>query len=80
MFLIGQTFLPLIKRKSHSKDQISGAMSTIVWCFVGIEAAVSMSRRAKQPRDVGLATIISFVIVLVLYISISIIPVGISTC
>lgn len=59
------------------KDQISGAMSTIVWCFVGIEAAVSMSRRAKQPRDVGLATIISFVIVLVLYISISIIPMGI---
>ena len=67
---VNQTHVPF-------KDQISGAMSTIVWCFVGIEAAVSMSRRAKQPRDVGLATIISFVIVLVLYISISIIPMGI---
>lgn len=67
---VNQTYVPF-------KDQISGAMSTIVWCFVGIEAAVSMSRRAKQPRDVGLATIISFVIVLVLYISISIIPMGI---
>lgn len=66
---------------NHAKvsfgDQVSGAMSTIVWCFVGIEAAVSMSRRAKQPRDVGVATIISFVIVLILYISISIIPMGI---
>lgn len=60
-------------------NQISGAMSTIVWCFVGIEAAVSMSRRASRPRDVGKATIISFVIVLVLYISISIIPMGILT-
>ena len=67
---VNQTHVPF-------KDQISGAMSTIVWCFVGIEAAVSMSRLAKQPRDVGLATIISFVIVLVLYISISIIPMGI---
>ncbi|MRN06598.1 amino acid permease [Lactobacillus sp. 0.1XD8-4] len=58
-------------------EQISGAMSTIVWCFVGIEAAVSMSRRAKQAKDVGKATVISFVIVLVLYISISILPMGI---
>lgn len=57
--------------------QLGAAMSTIVWCFVGIEAAVSMSRRAKKPADVGLATVISFVIVLVLYIVISVIPMGI---
>lgn len=66
---------------THAKvllnDQISQAMSTIVWCFVGIEAAVSMSRRARKPTDVGLATIISFIIVLVLYVLISILPMGI---
>lgn len=58
-------------------QQISGAMSTIVWCFVGIEAAVSMSRQARRPQDVGKATIISFILVLLLYISISLLPMGI---
>lgn len=64
----------------HQPDfphQIGQAMSTIVWCFVGIEAAVSMSRRAKKPQEVGLATVISFVIVWTLYVLVSLLPMGI---
>lgn len=59
--------------------QINDAMSTIVWCFVGIEAAVTMSRRAKKPNDVGIATVVSFLIVLILYMLVSIFPMGIAT-
>lgn len=57
--------------------QIGQAMSTIVWCFVGIEAAVSMSRQAKKHSEVGLATVISFVIVWTLYVLVSLLPMGI---
>ncbi|MCD7135102.1 amino acid permease [Limosilactobacillus rudii] len=71
------TVLAVNHHQASLSEQISSAMSTIVWCFVGIEAAVSMSRRAKQAKDVGKATVISFVIVLILYISISILPMGI---
>lgn len=59
--------------------QINDAMSTIVWCFVGIEATVTMSRRAKKPNDVGIATVVSFLIVLILYMLVSIFPMGIAT-
>ena len=62
---------------TNISQQIGQAMSTIVWCFVGIEAAVSMSRRAKKHSEVGLATVISFVIVWSLYVLISLLPMGI---
>lgn len=57
--------------------QINGAMGTILWCFVGIEAAVVMSTRAENTKVVGKATIISFIITLILYMMISIISMGI---
>lgn len=57
--------------------QINNAMGTILWCFVGIEAAVVMSTRAENTKIVGKATIISFLITLVLYMLISIIAMGI---
>lgn len=57
--------------------QINNAMGTILWCFVGIEAAVVMSTRAKNQKIVGKATVISFVITLSLYMLISIIAMGI---
>ncbi|MCD7083911.1 amino acid permease [Limosilactobacillus fastidiosus] len=64
-------------RPESLSHQIGQAMSTIVWCFVGIEAAVSMSRRAKKHSEVGLATVISFVIVWCLYVLVSLLPMGI---
>lgn len=64
-------------KTANLSQQIGQAMSTIVWCFVGIEAAVSMSRRAKKHSEVGLATVISFVIVWSLYVLVSLLPMGI---
>jgi len=57
--------------------QINNAMGTILWCFVGIEAAVVMSTRAENTKIVGKATVISFLITLCLYMLISIIAMGI---
>lgn len=57
--------------------QINNAMGTILWCFVGIEAAVVMSTRAENQKIVGKATVISFLITLSLYMLISIIAMGI---
>lgn len=56
--------------------QIKGAMSTILWCFIGVEAATVLSTRAKSQKDVGKATVISLLITLTLYILISITAMG----
>lgn len=57
--------------------QVNGAMGTILWCFVGIEAAVVMSTRAKNAEIVGKSTVISFIVTLALYMFISIIAMGV---
>ena len=59
------------------KAQVSGAMGTILWCFIGVEAAVVMSTRAKNSKIVGKATVISFITVLIMYMLISLIPMGV---
>jgi arginine:ornithine antiporter/lysine permease len=51
--------------------QVKGAMGTILWCFIGIEAATVLSERAKSQKIVGTATIISLIITLVLYMLVS---------
>jgi arginine:ornithine antiporter/lysine permease len=58
-------------------SQISGAMGTILWCFVGIEAAVVLSERAESQRIVGKAIVISICITLGIYILISTLAMGI---
>ncbi|MBC8059871.1 MAG: amino acid permease [Clostridiaceae bacterium] len=57
--------------------QISGAMGTILWCFVGVEGLVVLSKRAEKPILVGKGTIIALIITAVLYVSISILSMGI---
>jgi len=57
--------------------QISGAMGTILWCFVGVEGLVVLSQRAESQISVGKGTIISLVITAVLYVAISILSMGI---
>lgn len=58
-------------------EQIKGSMGTILWCFVGIEASVVMSERAKSQKIVGKATIISIVISLSVYIIVTVIGMGV---
>ena len=45
--------------------------------FIGIEGAVAISGRAKKAKDVGKATIIAFICVLTLYLTVSILSMGV---
>ncbi len=58
-------------------QQIRGAMGTILWCFLGVEAAVVMSGRAKSQKVVGQSTVIAFFITLFIYMAVSVISMGV---
>lgn len=60
-------------------DQVKSTMLVTVWVFIGIEGASVYSSRAKKRADVGRATIMGFLICLVLLSSISILSLGIYT-
>lgn len=57
--------------------QIRATTFTTVWAFTGIEGAVAISGRAKRAKDVGHATVISFLCVLVIYVVISALSMGV---
>lgn len=57
--------------------QIKSTMLVTLWAFIGIEAAVVLSDRAKKQSDVAKATLIGFVMALCCYMLISIVPFGI---
>jgi arginine:ornithine antiporter / lysine permease len=57
--------------------QVKGAMGTILWCFIGVEAATVLSDRAESQRIVGKATVLSILITLGIYVLISVIAMGI---
>ena len=52
-------------------SQVKSTMMVTVWIFLGIEGAVVMSNRAKNMKDVGKATVISFFITLMIYFLVS---------
>ena len=58
-------------------DQVRSTMLVTVWVFIGIEGASVYSARAKNRADVGRATVIGFVICLVLLASVSLLSLGI---
>ncbi|WP_341458683.1 amino acid permease [Clostridium tetanomorphum] len=57
--------------------QVSGAMGTVLWCFVGVEALVVLSDRAKTQKIVGKATVIALLATAALYVAISILAMGV---
>ncbi|MCP0887642.1 basic amino acid/polyamine antiporter [Ligilactobacillus sp. WILCCON 0076] len=57
-------------------NQVKTCMLTMVWVFVGIEGATTMSGRAKKKKDTGKATIIGMLSLLSLYVLASILPYG----
>lgn len=58
-------------------EQVKGTMLITLWVFVGVEGASVLSAHAKKKSDVGLATILGILITLVLYISITVLSLGI---
>lgn len=57
--------------------QVRSTMVVTVWAFLGVEGAVVFSSRAKKRSDVGKATIIGLVSVLIIYILITILAQGV---
>lgn len=60
-------------------SQIMAPLLVSLWAFVGVEGAVVVSGRARNPKDVGKATSLGFLIALALYVAISILPFGFTT-
>lgn len=60
-------------------SQILSPLTVALWSFIGVEGAVVLSGRAKNKRDVGKATLIGFIIALVIYILLSVLPFGVMT-
>lgn len=58
-------------------EQIKGTMLVTVWVFIGIEGASVYSARAKYRTDIGKATLIGFIITLLLFICVSLLSLGI---
>ena len=58
-------------------EQMKGTMLVTLWAFIGIEGAVVVSGRAKNPKSVGAATLAGLFLCLFLYVLISVLPFGI---
>ncbi|MCH4403206.1 arginine-ornithine antiporter [Staphylococcus haemolyticus] len=58
-------------------SQVKSTMLVIVWVFTGIEGAVVFSGRAKSKKDVGTATVIGLVSVLVIYFLMTVLAQGV---
>lgn len=57
-------------------DQVRSTMLVTVWVFIGIEGASVYSARARKREDVGRATVIGFLICLLLLMSVSLLSLG----
>lgn len=58
-------------------NQIEQCFLIMMWTFIGIEGASVMSKRAAKKSEVGSATVLGLVILLVIYIGASILPYGV---
>lgn len=58
-------------------SQVTNCILIMMWVFIGIEGASVMSKRAKRRSEVGSATVVGLVVLLVLYIGASVLPYGV---
>jgi len=56
--------------------QVKSTMLVTLWVFIGIEAAVVISDRARVPTQVGAATFIGLTVCTILYFLLSVLPFG----
>lgn len=62
---------------SNVMSQVKGTMLLTVWLFTGIEGAVVFSSRAKSKKDIGTATVMGLLMVLVIYFLLTILSQGV---
>lgn len=60
-------------------EQVKSTMLVTLWVFIGVEGAVIMSGRAEKRSDIGKATVIGLVSVLIIYILITLLSFGVMT-
>ncbi|QJC29695.1 amino acid permease [Enterobacteriaceae endosymbiont of Plateumaris pusilla] len=58
-------------------EQIKNTMLITLWVFIGVEGAVILSSKAKNKNDVGKATLLAVMIALCVYLSVTILSLGI---
>lgn len=58
--------------------QISSSLGITVFAFLGIEAAVVISNKARRSRDIGRVTLLGFIITLIIYIFVSALTMGVA--
>lgn len=58
-------------------DQVRGTLLVTVFAFIGIEGASAYSRHARHRRDIGRATVLGFLSVLAIFVSVTIVAFGI---
>jgi arginine:ornithine antiporter/lysine permease len=61
-----------------SWEQINGSFGILVFAFLGIESAVVISSKARNPRDVGRVTMLGFIITLTIYVLVSTLTMGVA--
>jgi arginine:ornithine antiporter / lysine permease len=57
--------------------QVKSTMLVTLWVFIGIEGASVVSARAERRSDIGSATIIGFVVALLIYLLVSLLSFGV---
>ncbi|MGY5339831.1 arginine-ornithine antiporter [Levilactobacillus spicheri] len=57
--------------------QVQSTMLVTVWVFIGIEGAVVFSGRAKKREDVGRATVLGIITVILIYMLITLLSLGV---
>lgn len=76
----GQGSIGLIMSSPEARDilfgQIKDGMLYTAWVFVGVESASLYSARAKDMKTVARATVLGFAITMVLYMSVSLLSLG----
>ncbi|MFB4393196.1 MULTISPECIES: arginine-ornithine antiporter [unclassified Pseudomonas] len=60
-------------------DQVRNMMLVTVWVFIGIEGASIFSSRAEKRSDVGKATVIGFITVLLFLVLVNVLSMGVMT-
>lgn len=74
--LNGKDFVNADGTTSSMLGQLNGAAIATLWAFIGVEAAVMLSNRAKSQADVKKATITGLIISIAIYVGITLLTMG----
>ncbi|WP_239646799.1 basic amino acid/polyamine antiporter [Bifidobacterium gallicum] len=74
---VSQSGVPLHFEFGNVMKQVSSTMLVTLWLFLGIEGAVVISGEARSQKDVSKATTIGYLTVLIVYVLVSLLPLGV---